>query len=150
MKIPSYEQAYAQLVSYARSNGLKLTRQRSDILRTFLSTGKHVGVEELLRRVRRRNPGVGHATVYRTMKVFVEAGLAAERHFADGVTTWEPTGGDEAEHHDHLICVACGAIVEFTDDRIEGLQDEVAAAHGFELTQHRLELYGRCADCRAS
>ncbi len=148
MKIPSYDDAHALLVSYARANGLKLTRQRADILRTFLSAGKHLGVEELLRRVRRRNPRVGHATVYRTMKVLVVAGIASERHFVDGVTTWEPKSTDGGGHHDHLICEGCGAIVEFADDRIEQLQEEVAAAHGFQLTKHRMELYGLCADCR--
>ena len=148
MKIPSYDEARAQLVSYARANGLKLTRQRDDILRTFLSAGKHLGVEELLRRVRRRNPSVGHATVYRTMKVLVAARIASERHFVDGVTTWEPKCADGGSHHDHLICEGCGAIVEFADERIERIQEEVAIANGFELTRHRMELYGRCADCR--
>ena len=149
MTIPTFEQAHDRLVAHARANGLKLTRQRTDILRAFLVGDKHVGVEELLRRVRRRNPGVGHATVYRTMKVFAAAGLAAERHFKDGVTTWEPWCSDEGEHHDHLICTECGAIVEFSDDRIERLQDEVAEAHGFALTRHRMELYGLCGGCQS-
>lgn len=144
MKIPAYEQARVRLVAYARGNGLKLTRQRDDILRGFLSAEKHLGVEELLLRVRRRNPGVGHATVYRTMKVLV----AAERHFVDGVTTWELWSEEESHHHDHLICTGCGPIVEFSDDRIERLQDEVATVHGFELTRHRMKLYGRCVGCR--
>ena len=149
VKIPSFEQAHARLVAHARANGLKLTRQREDILRAFLVADKHVGVEELLRRVRRRNPRVGHATVYRTMKVLSAAGLAAERHFVDGVTTWEPWCEEQSEHHDHLICTGCGGIVEFHDPRIERLQDEVAEARGFVLTRHRMELYGLCGSCRS-
>ena len=147
MSSEAYNQAHDRLTEYMRSRGLKITRQREQILDTFLHADKHLRVEDLLGLVRRRVPGIGHATVYRTMKLFVESGIASERHFTDGATLYEPFG-DEEEHHDHLICTECGRIVEFENDRIERLQDEVASQHDFELTHHRMELYGRCADCR--
>ncbi len=130
-----------------RSHGLKTTRQREQILQTFLAADKHVGVEELLGLVRRREPGIGHATVYRTMKLFVESGIASERHFADGATLYEPETGEHDHHHDHLICTSCGKIVEFENEEIEHLQKQVAARYGFGLTDHKMELYGTCADC---
>jgi len=130
-----------------RSRGLKVTRQREIILQSFLKTGKHVGVEDLLQTVRRKSPSIGNATVYRTMRLFVEAGIAEERRFSTGATLFEPHDGDE-HHHDHLICTSCERIFEFENEAIEKLQDEVAEAQGFRLTHHKMELYGLCADCQ--
>lgn len=109
----------------------------------------HVTVEELVARVRKDDPRVSLATVYRTMKLLAECGLASARQFGDGQQTrYEAAAG--REHHDHLICRVCGEIVEFSNDRIEALQDVVAKRHGFEVESHKLELYGRCAQCRRS
>jgi Fur family ferric uptake transcriptional regulator len=109
--------------------------------------GGHVPVDALVARVREQDPRVSIATVYRTMKLLVECGLATARHFGDGGTRYEPA--IRRHHHDHLICTRCGAIVEFESERIEELQDRVARRHGFEVEHHRLEIYGRCARCRA-
>jgi Fur family ferric uptake transcriptional regulator len=130
-----------------KANGLKLTRQREQILRAFLGAHRHVGIEELLSLVRVHQPGIGHATVYRTMKLLVESGVATDRHFSDGATLYEPedVGND---HHDHLICSSCGKIVEWEDEAIEALQEQVAREHGFVLTSHKMELYGLCPDCQ--
>jgi Fur family transcriptional regulator, ferric uptake regulator len=136
------------LRAWMRDHGLKATRQREDILRAFLGADRHVGVEEILRLVRLQNPRIGHATVYRTMRLLVDCGLAEEHHFGDGVTLFEPARGDGRGHHDHLICLDCGTIVEFEEPVIEQLQDQVAHKHGFALSHHRMELYGLCADCR--
>jgi Fur family ferric uptake transcriptional regulator len=86
------------------------------------------------------------ATVYRTMKLLAEAGLAHARNFGDGQTRYEAAVGKH--HHDHLICTQCGTIVEFEDDRIESLQDAVARKHGFKVTSHKMELYGICKSCQ--
>ena len=94
-----------------------------------------------------KEPRIGYATVYRTLKLLKECGLAYERHFGDGVSRYEVAWDDE--HHDHLICIDCGKIVEFEDEGIEKLQHDVAAKHGFTLVRHRLELYGMCPDCQA-
>ena len=130
---------------YMLSQGLKSTRQREIILEEFLRAGTHLSTEDLYLLLRKKNPRIGYATVHRTLKLFAECGIAEQRHFGDGQARYEAS--DHGEHHDHLICVVCGKIVEFEDPRIEKLQDEVALKHGFNIEKHRLELYGRCPDC---
>lgn len=125
--------------------GLRWTKQRTTILDAFLAAHAHVSVDELCETLKRLNPEIGPATVYRCMNMFVEAGVAKERRFNEGRVRFEPAA--EVEHHDHFICTQCGAIHEFEDPRIERLQDEIARARGFEVRQHRLELYGLCPEC---
>ena len=137
------------LRTYLSSRGLKTTRQRDLIVDVFFGTEGHLRVDELLVRVRAIDPKVSQATVYRTMRLLKESGLAQERRFGDGQARYEPSAEDE-EHHDHLICLTCGRIIEFVDTRIESLQDEVAAVHGYTVERHKMELYGRCRDCRPS
>jgi Fur family ferric uptake transcriptional regulator len=105
-----------------------------------------VSIEELLAQVRSQDPKVGYATVYRTLKLLTECGVAFERRFGDGLARYELA--DEASHHDHLICVDCGTIVEFEEDRIEVLQEAVAEKYGYELRSHKHEMYGVCPDCQ--
>ena len=128
--------------------GLKSTRQREAILDEFLRVGSHLSTEELYLRLRKKNPRIGYATVHRTLKLFAECGIAEQRHFGDGQARYEASDLDE--HHDHLICISCGNIVEFEDPRIERLQEEVARQHGFSIERHRLELYGCYESCRES
>jgi Fur family ferric uptake transcriptional regulator len=106
----------------------------------------HVSAEELAERVRAVDRRVSVATVYRTLKLLGESGLATPRNFGAGQTRWESAVGKT--HHDHLICTVCGTIVEFANDEIERLQALVARRHAFEVESHRLELYGRCGACR--
>ena len=136
------------LQRYLAQRGLKSTRQRSLIVETFLGAGGHLDVDQLLLRVRAKDPRVSAATVYRTMKLLTECGLAHAQRFGDGHTRYE--SAFNREHHDHLICTGCGAIVEFENDRIEALQDSVARRHGFRVTHHKLELYGLCRECQAA
>ena len=131
---------------YLLTQGLKTTQQRELILEEFVRSTSHLSTEELYLRLRRKNPRIGYATVHRTLKLFAECGIAEQRHFGDGQARYEAS--DHDEHHDHLICVTCGKIVEFEDPRIEVLQVEVAGGHGFTIERHRLELYGCCSDCR--
>lgn len=126
--------------------GLKSTRQRDVILDAFLSSERHMSIEELYLKLRTKHPNIGYATVYRTLKLFAEAGIANEIHFGDGQTRYEHV--NEGEHHDHLVCTRCGAITEFENETIEKLQAEIAASHGFIIETHKLELYGQCAKCR--
>lgn len=135
----------ARFEEHLQRHGLKRTGQRDQIARVFFDSAQHVSVDELYRDVKQVNPGIGYATVYRTVKLLVSCGLASESHFRDGEARYE--NADE-EHHDHLICTDCGRIVEFEETRIEELQTEVARRLGFELTGHRMELYGLCRDCR--
>jgi Fur family ferric uptake transcriptional regulator len=134
----------AALGAHLHRRGLRHSEVRDLVVEAFLAAREHVSVEDLTRRVRHR--GIGQATVYRTLKLLADCGLAAPRQFGDGVTRYEPLA--EHAHHDHLICTACGKIVEFQDPRIEALQVKVARRHGFTVESHKLELYGRCAACR--
>ena len=139
------EDRFAIFKEHLRRQGLKSTAQRDDIAKVFFAANGHISVEELYNDVKRVNPHIGYATVYRTMKLLTECGLVLERHFRDGEARYESAGG---HHHDHLICESCGKIVEFEEPRIESLQSEVARRLGFELSGHKMELYGRCADCQ--
>lgn len=130
---------------FAADKGLRSTRQRDVILDIFLSTHQHVSVEELYLKIKNGYPGIGQATVYRTLKLFVEAGLAREILLHDGQTRYEHIMA--GEHHDHLVCTGCNAIIEFEDETIEKLQKEIAARHGFHIRSHKLEIYGLCAGC---
>ena len=137
------------LHGYLVQHGLKSARQRDLIADVFFRAGGHLLVDELLQRVRTSDPRVSQATVYRTMKLLTECGLAEARHFLDGQTRYELSEGS-GKHHDHLICTVCGAIIEFVDTRIEELQDRVAREHGFTVMDHKMELYGQCAKCRVA
>jgi Fur family ferric uptake transcriptional regulator len=131
---------------WIKEQGLKATSQREDIAQVFFATNRHVSVEELYGAVRQVNPRVGYATVYRTVKLLKECGLAAERHFADGQARFENL--EEERHHDHIICERCGRIVEFVQPQIEQLQEKVAQRFGFVATTHKMEIYGICQECR--
>ncbi len=134
-----------RLRRYIQEKGLKNTAQRELIAETFFKTNTHLNLEELLQKVRKKNPRIGYATVYRTMKLLVESGFALERNFGDGQTRYEPI--TDTGHHDHLICTSCGRIIEFENERIERLQKEVAKDKNFMVKSHKLELYGLCGNC---
>jgi Fur family ferric uptake transcriptional regulator len=131
--------------AFSSKRGLRSTRQREIILDIFLSTHQHLSVEELYFKVKASNPGIGQATVYRTLKLFVEAGLAREMALPDGQTRYEHQLA--GEHHDHLICTGCNAIIEFEDESIEQLQKDIAKRYGYILTAHKMQLCGLCPDC---
>ena len=131
---------------YLRKKGLKTTQQREAIVDAFLRTSGHVNLEDLLTHARRKQPSVGLATVYRTVKLLEEAGIAAARHFGPGQTLYEVSEG--RAHHDHLICESCGFITEFESDEIEALQDAAAKRFGFNVVRHRHELFGLCEKAR--
>lgn len=134
------------LARYLESHTLKQTKQREVILEAFLEAGGHLTGEDLYQLIREQYPRIGYTTVYRSLKLFVEAGLAEERRFDDGVARYEI----EHKHHDHLVCTACGKIFEFESAVIEQAQKEVADEIGFTISHHRHELYGHCANCRVN
>ena len=141
------EQLRARLNEYMARHGLRSTEQRRVVTEMFFASDGHLSIEDLLDQVRVSEPGIGYATVYRTLKLMKDRGLAFERHFGDGVSRYEVAWEDE--HHDHLICLECQKIIEFEDEGIEALQHAVAAKRGFKLIRHKLELYGVCSDCQA-
>jgi len=135
---------WARLQDHLAKHGLKVTKQREVILDTFLEK-EHVTAEALYRTLSRHKPHIGLATLYRTLNLLCDAGIAQERHFGS------QTHYDNVvhkRHHDHMICTQCGLIMEFENCDIEKLQEQVAARHGFTITTHKLELYGLCNKCR--
>jgi Fur family ferric uptake transcriptional regulator len=127
------------------AEGLKATRQREEILSTFLNSAGHKNLGQIYAQVSKINPKIGYTTVYRTLKLLTRLGMAAQRKFADGETRYEPTS--EGTHHDHFICLDCGKIIEFEDQKLETLQHGIAQRHHFKVFHHRMELYGRCGEC---
>jgi Fur family ferric uptake transcriptional regulator len=132
------------LQEHLSKHQLKLTRQREQILTVFLKM-EHITAEQMYRLLAKKDPHIGLATIYRTLNLFCEAGLAQARHF--GAQTQYDNVSHKG-HHDHLICTSCGKIVEFENCDIERLQEEVAARNGFTIQTHKLELYGLCSSCR--
>jgi Fur family ferric uptake transcriptional regulator len=130
-----------------KQKGLKFTRQRDEILRVFMASSSHLSVDEVYQQVRQRNPRIGYATVYRTLKLMADSGWASSRQFGDRMSRFEHR--TEGEHHDHLICLVCGKIVEFESERIEALQSRIAHQEGFRIFDYKLELYGHCPACGA-
>jgi Fur family ferric uptake transcriptional regulator len=140
------ETATTRFSGFLQGRGLRLTGQRRAIADIFFKAEGHHSAEEIARLVRERHPGIGPATVYRTLRLLREAGLATGMDTGDGLARYESPL--RRAHHDHLVCRTCGRIVEFENDRIEQLQQLVAERHGFVVTDHRLELYGVCGACR--
>lgn len=131
--------------TYLRAQGLRSTDARRKILESVFGEPGHFTAEDLLDRLRAAGERVSRASVYRTLSLLVEGGFVETREFRRGQMMYEAMLGQH--HHDHLICTACGKIVEFENPAIEKLQDEVAREHGFDLDGHSLRLFGRCGPC---
>ena len=121
------------------SKGVKLTEQRKIIARVMSNSQDHPDVDELYNRVSKIDSKISIATVYRTVKLFEEAGIVAKHDFKGGKARYEEIS---ESHHDHLIDIKTGEIIEFVNDEIENLQKKVADKYGYDLLDHKLELYG--------
>lgn len=124
---------------------LSVTAPRLRIAEEVFGADQHYTAEDLYDRLKKRNSGVGRVTVYRTLKLMVEAGLVEMRDFG-GQGRFEPVVG--RKHHDHLVCIDCKRVVEFENDEVEREQERIARREGFELLHHVHTLFGRCSDCR--
>ena len=133
-------------LEHLQSRKLKVTPHRELILETFLGNEGHRSVEDIYRAVREQDPRVGYTTVYRTMKILLECGLAREIDLADGITRYEHLFNHQ--HHDHMVCMECGESIEFYNEDIEALQDAASEQLGFKVLDHKLQIYGLCKDCR--
>jgi Fur family ferric uptake transcriptional regulator len=131
-----------------KKSGFRWTNQRSLIVRTALSTHEHFTAEQLLDLCRRHDPKVSRATVYRTLAVLEEQGFVEGLDTGDGGRRFEHVLGHE--HHDHMVCVGCGTIIEFRDEELERRQDAAAKRAGFRIERHSLRIYGRCRACQRS
>ncbi|WP_187971907.1 Fur family transcriptional regulator [Aquibium microcysteis] len=123
-----------------RRAGVRITRPRRTILEILSGTEDHPDAYEIFRRAAALDPSISLSTVYRTMKLLEEHGAIQRHAFAGGPSRFEHAG---EEHHDHLIDVETGDVIEFRSDKIEKLQDEIARELGYDILHHRLELYGR-------
>jgi Fur family ferric uptake transcriptional regulator len=121
------------------TQGLRMTGQRRTIAEVLDAASDHPDVEELYARAAARDPRISLATVYRTVKLFEEAGILEKVDFGDGRARYEDA---ERDHHDHLIDLETGTVIEFVDEEIEALQERIARKLGYRLTGHRMELYG--------
>ncbi len=136
----------AVLQAHLKLRGLNRSSRRDLVVNTFLSSDKHLSVDDLYALVRRKSPGIGRTTVYRTLKLLESAGLA-QALVLKGETRFERELN--RRHHDHFICSVCGTIFEFSSDEIEALQEEEARRIGFRIEGHRHQVFGRCAKCQA-
>ena len=131
--------AASTILSRCEAQGLRLTEQRRTIAAVLETATDHPDVEELYNRASAVDPNISLATVYRTLKLFEESGILAKHEFGDGRARYETS---DREHHDHLIDMQSGEVIEFVDAEIEALQERIAAKLGYKLMGHRLELYG--------
>jgi Fur family ferric uptake transcriptional regulator len=132
--------------SYLREHGLPVTAQRVAIADVILRSARHLSADDVASELERRGRNVGLATVYRTIDLLVESGLAVERDFGEGFRRFEPAL--DAPHHEHLLCTVCGKVTEFRDERLERITTLVAEVNGFARQRHRLVIYGVCGDCQ--
>jgi Fur family ferric uptake transcriptional regulator len=131
---------------HLRDHRLPVTRQRDLVAETVLLSDEHLSVETIEKRLKERGERVGTATIYRTLDVLVESGLVRAHDFGEGFKRFEPM--PQQAHHEHLICVRCGKVVEFANERLERMLPIIADEHAFQHQRHRVEIYGLCQECR--
>ena len=144
-EVQATESLLEEFSQTVKDRGLRMTNQRMIIATAFFNSPKHLTVDDLYAMVRKIDKAIGYATVYRTLRLLEEAGLAKSHQFDNRKVCYEV----ERSHHDHIICMDCGHIEEFENEVIENVQKEVALEHGFMIRSHRMEIYGSCLtqDC---
>ena len=131
---------------YLRDQRLPVTRQRDCVAEVVLFSEDHLSVDQIRRRLKDRGERVGTATVYRTLDVLVDSGLVKAHDFGEGFKRYEPMPAQA--HHEHQICVHCGRVTEFSNERLERMLPIIADEHGFQHQRHRVEIYGLCRECQ--
>jgi len=131
--------------SYLKSKGLKFTPERETILREVFSLHKHFNVDELYERLHRHTKDISRATIYRTLPLLIKSGLVEETFQCQNKSSYEHIFGHK--HHDHMLCINCGKIIEFREEGIERLQRAVCKKYGFHPIEHRLGIKGYCKEC---
>lgn len=131
---------------YIKARGLKATSQRNLILDAFLTTEEHLTAEDIHRIVNIKKSQVGFATVYRTMKLITDSGLASEVAFGDGISRFEHKYGHP--HHHHLICTECGNVTEFSSRKMDAVEKHILQKYSFQAESHHFKIIGLCRTCR--
>ncbi len=139
------------MAAHFKTAGLKMTVQRLVIIEVLLKHSReHINLERILDEARLKNPAVSGATVFRNIVFLERSGLISKMKLGDNKSYYQLQKAGAAEgHHDHLLCEKCGRIVEFYSEKLEKLQEKVAADNGFKISRHRMEIYGICKNCRA-
>jgi len=141
-----FEQARELLRQHLRSLGLKHSAQRETVLRVFFATRDHLSTEELHHLVQAQDPAIGYSTIYRSLKLFVECGLAAEVSFHDGVARFEHQLNRSSHHH--MVCTECGQSVEFFAPEIDAVQEAIGRQFNYLPKRHSFQIYGICEKCQ--
>ena len=131
--------------NYLRAKRLKFTPERKIILQEVFSLRKHFNADQLFEKLHKKNRQISRATVYRTLPLLAESGLIGETLRCQGKVSYEQIFGHK--HHDHLVCIKCGRVIEFRQEKIEELQKEVCKKHNFKAVEHRLGIRGYCSRC---
>jgi Fur family ferric uptake transcriptional regulator len=131
---------------YLREHRQPVTRQRDQIAEVVLLSDEHLSVEQIQRELTARGEQVGLATIYRTLDVLVASGVVRAHEFGEGFRRFEPM--PERTDHEHLICVRCGKVAEFANERLERMLPVIADEQGFQHQRHRVEIYGVCRECQ--
>jgi Fur family ferric uptake transcriptional regulator len=138
-----WQKIRSEFEAYLSRCGQRYTKQRETILKAVFLAGTHTDAEGVLKQAKKLDPTIGFATVYRSLQLMLSGGILAERSFGGDRRKFEIVGGDSG-HHDHLICLDCGAVLEFFDPEVEEMQERIAKKLGFALTGHRMDLFGHC------
>lgn len=131
---------------YLREHNLPVTTQRELVADVIFSTPGHLSADDIERALRERGAHVGKATVYRTLDLLAESGMITTRDFGEGFRRYERSPG--RQHHEHLICIRCGKVIEFVNERLERMKALIAEEYGFRHHHHRLEIFGTCPECQ--
>jgi Fur family ferric uptake transcriptional regulator len=136
----------SRFAGFLQEQGLKLTGERTALVREIFATHYHFEADELLFKMKEKGLKISRATVYRTLELLVKSGMVRRVHLGEDHYHYEHVTGNS--HHDHLICTTCGAVIEFHDDELEKRQREICERKRFTPTFHNLQILGVCADCR--
>jgi len=134
---------------YLREQGLPVTHQREAVARVVFGSSEHLSVDDIERVLRSEDHRLGKATIYRALDLLVRSKLVAELNFGEGFKRYEHRLSAEPIH-EHLICLNCGAVIEFQSAEVHRIEAMVSARHGFRPTRHKLEIYGLCEECIAA
>jgi Fur family transcriptional regulator, ferric uptake regulator len=145
--VASIDQEIQRFREFLSENGLKLTAERSALVREIFSTHYHFEADELLFRMKQKDLKISRATIYRTLDLLVKSGMVRRVHLGEEHFHYERVTFED-QHHDHLVCTTCGAVIEFHDPDLEARQMKICDDHGFEPTFHNLQILGVCRRCR--
>jgi len=143
---PKNRSGLERLLKCQAKRGLKFSKKRAAIIEHFIKADRHYTVEQLYNEIKEVVPNIGYSTIYRTLKLLVDCGMARTHHFGETDARFELV--HKEQHHDHLVCEKCGRIIEFTDNGIEKLQNAVAKKHNFLVKNRELQIFGVCKRCQ--